>query len=215
MSYHPYNVPGSSRHSQSRQSITRRASAPGPGAPSALTTSLPSIRELHPAIPWTGSLPSVPSGSQSTAPSPVLSLLPPPPQSPPLPLSDDHSADSQAPSAFERKRNRASYSCTECKRRKIRCDRNIPCQPCKKRRESYNCRMSDAATPSEASVSRKEFNDLENRYIDLDYRYSELEKVLHLLLEAVAEGRFPTPAESNAMRTRITSLSHTGITSQE
>lgn len=49
---------------------------------------------------------------------------------------------------------------------------------------------------SEASIGRKEFNDLEGRYIDLDYRFSELEKVLHLLLESVAEGHLPTPVRS-------------------
>lgn len=40
----------------------------------------------------------------------------------------------------KKKRRRQALSCTECKRRKIRCDRVQPCAPCKKRGEGDNCR---------------------------------------------------------------------------
>jgi hypothetical protein len=39
----------------------------------------------------------------------------------------------------KKKRRRQALSCTECKRRKIRCDRVQPCAPCKKRGEGDNC----------------------------------------------------------------------------
>ncbi|UZJ52091.1 hypothetical protein CBS101457_001411 [Exobasidium rhododendri] len=39
-----------------------------------------------------------------------------------------------------RKRKRVHYSCAECHRRKHRCDRNIPCQPCLDRGLSDSCR---------------------------------------------------------------------------
>ena len=40
----------------------------------------------------------------------------------------------------KKKRRRQALSCTECKRRKIRCDRVQPCVPCKKRGEGDKCR---------------------------------------------------------------------------
>jgi hypothetical protein len=40
----------------------------------------------------------------------------------------------------KKKRRRQALSCTECKRRKIRCDRVQPCAPCKKRGEGDKCR---------------------------------------------------------------------------
>lgn len=39
-----------------------------------------------------------------------------------------------------RKRKRVHYSCAECHRRKHRCDRNIPCQPCLERGLGDSCR---------------------------------------------------------------------------
>jgi len=40
----------------------------------------------------------------------------------------------------KKKRRRQALSCTECKRRKIRCDRVQPCAPCQKRGEGDKCR---------------------------------------------------------------------------
>ena len=40
----------------------------------------------------------------------------------------------------KKKRRRQALSCTECKRRKIRCDRVQPCAPCNKRGEGDKCR---------------------------------------------------------------------------
>lgn len=42
--------------------------------------------------------------------------------------------------AQSRKRKRVHYSCAECHRRKHRCDRNIPCQPCLDRGLGDSCR---------------------------------------------------------------------------
>lgn len=43
-----------------------------------------------------------------------------------------------------RKRNRLALSCTECKRRKIRCDRALPCGSCLKRGEASICQWDVA-----------------------------------------------------------------------
>lgn len=38
-----------------------------------------------------------------------------------------------------RKRRRVAKSCDQCRQRKVRCDRNIPCGPCTRARASLNC----------------------------------------------------------------------------
>lgn len=40
----------------------------------------------------------------------------------------------------KKKRRRQALSCTECKRRKIKCDRQNPCSPCTRRGEADRCR---------------------------------------------------------------------------
>ncbi|PWN34350.1 uncharacterized protein FA14DRAFT_161772 [Meira miltonrushii] len=51
----------------------------------------------------------------------------------------DHLASQQGVTP-PRKRKRVHYSCAECHRRKHRCDRNIPCQPCLDRGLGDSCR---------------------------------------------------------------------------
>ncbi|GAA6051731.1 hypothetical protein JCM3770_002704 [Rhodotorula araucariae] len=45
-----------------------------------------------------------------------------------------------APLKVKRKRNRAALSCSACKKRKIKCDRKLPCEACIKRGEQGQCR---------------------------------------------------------------------------
>ncbi|SAM84389.1 uncharacterized protein UBRO_05635 [Ustilago bromivora] len=40
---------------------------------------------------------------------------------------------------------RPSWSCTECARRKIKCDKKVPCQSCIKRGRAEQCRLEDAS----------------------------------------------------------------------
>ncbi|KPV74666.1 uncharacterized protein RHOBADRAFT_53623 [Rhodotorula graminis WP1] len=47
---------------------------------------------------------------------------------------------SPAPVKVKRKRNRAALSCSACKKRKIKCDRKLPCEACIKRGEQGTCR---------------------------------------------------------------------------
>ncbi|GAA6042286.1 hypothetical protein JCM8097_000615 [Rhodosporidiobolus ruineniae] len=49
-------------------------------------------------------------------------------------------------------KKRVVLSCTECKRRKIKCDRKIPCLACCKRGDAASCRWSDDAPAKEAEV---------------------------------------------------------------
>ncbi|BGO91559.1 hypothetical protein NBRC10512_003219 [Rhodotorula toruloides] len=62
-------------------------------------------------------------------------------------LSDDDSRNAspalgpgELPTKPKRKRNRAALSCALCKKRKIKCDRKLPCEACIKRNEQHLCR---------------------------------------------------------------------------
>jgi Fungal Zn(2)-Cys(6) binuclear cluster domain len=57
----------------------------------------------------------------------------------------------------QRKRRRPALSCVECRRRKIKCDRNIPCGPCKQTK-SATCTYS----PEGRGLARKSHGEATN-----------------------------------------------------
>ncbi|KAG8730714.1 hypothetical protein FRC11_005991 [Ceratobasidium sp. 423] len=57
---------------------------------------------------------------------------------------------------------RQALSCTECKRRKIKCDRQHPCGPCVRRSESDKCHWN-VVEPSDKYVLRTEWDVLHRR----------------------------------------------------
>ncbi|KIP03808.1 hypothetical protein PHLGIDRAFT_37254 [Phlebiopsis gigantea 11061_1 CR5-6] len=63
----------------------------------------------------------------------------------------------------QRRRNRETVTCTECKRRKIRCSRDIPCYSCSARGAPESCRLPPRPQPHDKYVTRREFNDLVQR----------------------------------------------------
>ncbi|KAG8892766.1 hypothetical protein FRB99_002457 [Tulasnella sp. 403] len=78
---------------------------------------------------------------------------------------------------LKKKRRRQALSCTECKRRKIKCDRQNPCSPCTRRGEADRCRwitqepMPDTLSPSSASekfVTRAEYDVLQQKVAQLE-----------------------------------------------
>ncbi|KAJ6584224.1 hypothetical protein B0H10DRAFT_2234565 [Mycena sp. CBHHK59/15] len=119
---------------------------------------LPSIRQLHPYLP-----PIAPT------------LPPPPPDHPHVSTSDSDRADEhelehddndgQPP---KKRRRRQPLSCTECKRRKIRCDRNQPCAPCVRRGDQAKCQCHAIEPATEKYVLRAEHDALRARVDALD-----------------------------------------------
>ncbi|KAJ7094874.1 hypothetical protein C8R44DRAFT_383203 [Mycena epipterygia] len=100
---------------------------------------LPSIRSLHPYLPpptavplpyQPPSAPTHPVASSSAAPASSYTGSDPERDAEP-------EADPEEPP--KKKRRRQALSCTECKRRKIRCDRRQPCEPCTKRGNADKC----------------------------------------------------------------------------
>lgn len=149
------------------------------------STSLPSIRQLHPYLPPTGM-------SQGTEGSGyTMAQLPFPSQggSPQNTSHEDQVSMSQG-SSFGRggleqeserdlqgppkkKRRRQALSCTECKRRKIKCDRNQPCGPCTRRNEPNKCQWH-IIEPVEKYVTRAEYDALRIRLENLERTVSRL-----------------------------------------
>ncbi|KAJ6452712.1 hypothetical protein C8R47DRAFT_263255 [Mycena vitilis] len=90
---------------------------------------LPSIRTLHPYLPpGPEAGPSTSTSAQGPAPQSQGGYYPS--------GSDGDERDDHEP---PKKRRRQALSCTECKRRKIRCDRTQPCAPCVKRGDQSKC----------------------------------------------------------------------------
>ncbi|KAF4610770.1 hypothetical protein D9613_006461 [Agrocybe pediades] len=79
---------------------------------------------------------------------------------------------------LKKKRRRQALSCTECKRRKIKCDRTQPCTPCMRRGEEAGCQWH-IVEPVEKYATKAEFEELKARY-------NELAALVHRLLPAPA-----------------------------
>ncbi|KAJ7743707.1 hypothetical protein DFH07DRAFT_35292 [Mycena maculata] len=125
-------------------------------APRRAGPQLPSIRTLHPYLPPPPPIPApdVSSGPQYSpvTPNPAPSYANPNPPS--SYAGSDPDADTLELGAEQdrrdavvdgsgeppkKKRRRQALSCTECKRRKIRCDRTQPCAPCVRRGDQEKC----------------------------------------------------------------------------
>lgn len=78
--------------------------------------------------------------------------------------SDHEGGDGGPP---KKKRRRQALSCTECKRRKIKCDRAQPCGPCTRRGEQNKCQWH-IIEPMEKYVTRAEYDDLKARFDNLE-----------------------------------------------
>jgi hypothetical protein len=158
-------------------------------------TSLPSIRHLHPYLPPSGMSSqhlsgessgynyhtsthynSAPNTSQTEQSSTHIDTH----MSGPQRESDNYGAgDSEAEGDADpqcppkKKRRRQALSCTECKRRKIKCDRAQPCGPCTRRGEQTKCQWH-IVEPIEKYVTRTEYDELKARFDHLEALVSQL-----------------------------------------
>ncbi|KZT21140.1 hypothetical protein NEOLEDRAFT_789239 [Neolentinus lepideus HHB14362 ss-1] len=124
--------------------------------------SLPSIHHLHPYL-----APPVPS-----YPAAYATLEPPAPAA----MQAEHPAansDSEEQGPPKKKRRRQALSCTECKRRKIKCDRAQPCGPCSRRGEIAKCQWY-IVDPPDKYVTRAEYDDLKSRFDMLENSLARL-----------------------------------------
>ncbi|KAI5952663.1 MRR1 [Candida jiufengensis] len=87
----------------------------------------------------------------------IPQLTPPQPQQQQQQQSDQKSKQTNQPS---RKRNRPSLVCTNCKSRKIKCDRQLPCSNCIKSRKKVVCTYDDEC-PKTNDQSNKTQNNIQ------------------------------------------------------
>ncbi|KAF9529523.1 hypothetical protein CPB83DRAFT_834946 [Crepidotus variabilis] len=147
------------------------------------TTSLPSIRQLHPYLPPSSSS-GLPHATNEAVPYPYTGSSSYAPHNPSAESGPSHSMsagqrenlygggeseaeDPEHPSPPKKKRRRQALSCTECKRRKIKCDRTHPCTPCTRRGEEAGCQWH-IVEPVDKYVTKAEFDDLKIRYEQLE-----------------------------------------------
>ncbi|KAL1944768.1 hypothetical protein VTO73DRAFT_3198 [Trametes versicolor] len=170
----PHLPAGRPVSSRSRMpSPPERATAPaaGPSQPSSRShTTLPPIHHLHPGLahasmqpppsrppPRASSPPYMQGATYPLASTSSLGVRPAPED------SDPETSQGRQ----KQKRRRQALSCTECKRRKIKCDRANPCGPCVRRGEQAKCQWH-VIEPMEKYVTRSEFDELKARMQDLE-----------------------------------------------
>ncbi|KAF8128498.1 hypothetical protein K438DRAFT_908040 [Mycena galopus ATCC 62051] len=90
----------------------------------------------------------------------------------------DAAGDNEPP---KKKRRRQALSCTECKRRKIRCDRTQPCGPCVKRGDQPKCQWHVVEPAAEKYIPRSEYDTLRGRVDTLEERISSFEGYIRRL----------------------------------
>ncbi|CAE6496745.1 unnamed protein product [Rhizoctonia solani] len=73
----------------------------------------------------------------------------------------------------KKRRRRQALSCTECKRRKIKCDRQHPCGPCVRRTEADKCHWN-VVEPSDKYILRTEWDGLQRRVEALERGKNEV-----------------------------------------
>lgn len=131
-------------------------------------TSLPPIRQLYLPPPAPNMPPPYPYPSSGV------------PYQPPQHIAPGHSREADIYGTGEsepddltephgppkKKRRRQALSCTECKRRKIKCDRSQPCAPCTRRGEQAKCQWH-VVEPIEKYVTRAEYDELKARFDQL------------------------------------------------
>ncbi|KAI8989827.1 hypothetical protein BD414DRAFT_570706 [Trametes punicea] len=149
----------------------RVALAPAPGglthASGRSQTTLPPIHYLHPGLAHSSMQPppqppraGSPFAHGATHPLASTSAL----GVRPAPEDSDPETSQGRP---KQKRRRQALSCTECKRRKIKCDRANPCGPCVRRGEQAKCQWH-VIEPMEKYVTRSEFDELKARVQELE-----------------------------------------------
>ncbi|KAH9917449.1 uncharacterized protein B0H18DRAFT_1087092 [Fomitopsis serialis] len=175
--------PNALAHILAPRSPRPRQGSPPPGDPDfspparlLSQTTLPPIRALHPGLPLPPPHPQSPTAFTGSGYTRLHSPSYPVASGSGLGLrrsvdESDPEGDSQEPP--KKKRRRQALSCTECKRRKIKCDRAQPCGPCTRRGEPQKCQWH-IIEPMEKYVTRAEYDDLKTKVVELEAMVNRL-----------------------------------------
>ncbi|KAJ7868056.1 hypothetical protein B0H14DRAFT_2730347, partial [Mycena olivaceomarginata] len=122
---------------------------------------LPSIHTLRPYLPPIGPGPSTSTSTYGPAHMSTQSqgagVYPPSSYAGSDGNERDVTGENEPP---KKRRRRQALSCTECKRRKIRCDRSQPCAPCVRRGDQAKCQLHVVEPATEKYVPRAEHDAL-------------------------------------------------------
>ncbi|EPS94767.1 hypothetical protein FOMPIDRAFT_1133696 [Fomitopsis schrenkii] len=169
---------------------------------------LPPIRELHPGLPLPSPMPLSPTAASGSGHGHMQLHSYPVASGSTLGLRrsvDDSDAEGDAQEPPKKKRRRQALSCTECKRRKIKCDRAQPCGPCTRRGEPSKCQWH-IIEPMEKYVTRAEYDELKTKVNDL-------ESMVHRLTAGALPARMAGHAPvSSGPVSRVESIQGTAIT---
>ncbi|KII86974.1 hypothetical protein PLICRDRAFT_276408 [Plicaturopsis crispa FD-325 SS-3] len=103
------------------------------------------------------------------------------------------------PSSSRKRKKRATFSCSECKRRKIKCDRQLPCDQCIAREEIDLCEFKSPPAPHDAPKDPPTFDPRQSELLQsLASRVAHLE---HLLSVSTPTHLPPTPPSHPASHT--------------
>ncbi|KAI0929268.1 hypothetical protein AcW2_005009 [Taiwanofungus camphoratus] len=192
------------------QANERDVSAAGIRSSSQSQHSLPSIHQLHPDLPPAGPQPSSAIAGASyvrqqsvgypVASGSSLGSRPAPDE------SDPEFGDQQEPP--KKKRRRQALSCTECKRRKIKCDRAQPCGPCVRRGEHHKCQWH-IIEPMEKYVTRTEYDELKAKVFELEAMVKHTAMPARLNMHSSAVPMAPGPPVDSVQGTAIMPYHHT------
>ncbi|SCV71971.1 BQ2448_4665 [Microbotryum intermedium] len=119
-------------------------------------------------------------------------------QATPNSMGHGHSGPgAKKPDKKKRKRNRQALSCSECQRRKIKCDRHIPCEACIKRGEAGTCQWEEKKiiVPPQPFALASEHDALKARVAELEAYIYKIRSTPNL------DVRLPTPAPLVATQT--------------
>lgn len=97
---------------------------------------------------------------------------------------------------IEMKRNRGEISCAECRRLKIKCDKQIPCQSCQRRGCASLCPNGSLATGQGTRFVIAATEHLHRRIARMGDRIRQLEDALALLQASISKEPHPLLSEN-------------------
>ncbi|KAH7412751.1 hypothetical protein BKA64DRAFT_337135 [Cadophora sp. MPI-SDFR-AT-0126] len=117
-------------------------------------------------------------------------------------------------SKTSRQRFKPQLSCTFCRHRKLKCDRNLPCENCVKRNQATTCAYVHASAREKPSqVSKANSGGTASR--DVQNQIRHLEEMVITLMNKTSKNRAVTATPRNDLVTPETSPDHGVPTSEE
>ncbi|PVH78081.1 hypothetical protein DL98DRAFT_422592 [Cadophora sp. DSE1049] len=129
-------------------------------------------------------------------------------------VANQNEQDQPKGSKASRQRFKPQLSCTFCRHRKLKCDRNLPCENCVKRNQATTCTYVHAPTREKSSqVSKASSGGTGSREVQSQIRH--LEEMVITLMNQTSKTKPVTAAPRNDLVTPESSPDHGILTSEE